>query len=144
MLQIIGNTLQWRVNIFKMWTNCWWLWYHLNRWREAMDMRSRLYGCPMVGMIQHMPEVCQVDMENKKLNMFLEIHNWFPQKKISKLGTFSQLVNLFLCEYDSNTRLLLSYPVVKPRPIYFNRSTSNPNSKHPNVLFKHRHGWIKG
>jgi len=30
------------------------------RWKEAMDMRSKLYGCPMVGMIKFMPEVCQV------------------------------------------------------------------------------------
>ena len=30
------------------------------RWKEAMDLKSTVYGCPMVGMIKYMPEVCQV------------------------------------------------------------------------------------
>jgi len=25
-----------------------------------MDLKSTVYGCPMVGMIKYMPEVCQV------------------------------------------------------------------------------------
>ncbi|XP_046584651.1 transient receptor potential cation channel subfamily A member 1-like [Haliotis rubra] len=33
------------------------------RWQEAMDMTSPLYGCPMVGLIRQLPEVCMVVLE---------------------------------------------------------------------------------
>lgn len=37
-------------------------WYHVtvDRWEEAMDLTSPLYGCPMVGLIRQLPEVCMV------------------------------------------------------------------------------------
>src|ERR1700733_442329 len=41
-------------------SSCLQLKFFVSRWKEAMDMGSTLYGCPMVGMIQYMPEVCQV------------------------------------------------------------------------------------
>ena len=37
------------------------------RWKEAMAMRSALYGCPMIGMIKFMPEVCQVTLLSHSL-----------------------------------------------------------------------------
>lgn len=34
-----------------------------SRWRESLSMKSALYGCPMVGMIEMLPELCQMVLD---------------------------------------------------------------------------------